>query len=163
MVGVTWTCELVVFAWICLGLAGLGKILLELAVLARSIRGKEVKLSIESVPVHIPGKLNITPDALSRYFFNTTFRDKHPDRTLRKRLFRMIENEVSPFSLDGMAADDGHNKLVEHFCSPSNPLFEFPTTRIDRHHFEIPHYPQEGRHSFLLLLPCSREGECTMV
>ena len=40
----------------------------DLATLAKSIRLKEVRLSIESVAVHIPGKLNITPDALSRFF-----------------------------------------------------------------------------------------------
>ncbi len=96
----------------------------ELARLARAIRIKEVELAIESVAIHIPGKLNVTPDALSRYFFNTTFRDKRPDRTLRKRLFRMIEREVGTFTIDGMAADDGHNRLVDKYCSPSNPLFE---------------------------------------
>ena len=96
----------------------------ELLVLGMSTRLKEVKLSIESVVIHIPGKLNVTPDALSRYFFNTTFRDKRPDRTLRKRLFSMIEREVGSFTLDGLAADDGHNTLVQRFCSPSNPIFE---------------------------------------
>ena len=95
-----------------------------LSSLAKSIRLKEVALAIESVAVHIPGKLNVTPDALSRYFFNTTFRDKRPDRTLRKRLFGIIQKEVGLFTLDGMAADDGHNALVSRFCSPSNPLFE---------------------------------------
>ena len=95
-----------------------------LASLAKSIRLKEVKLAIESVAIHIPGKFNITPDALSRYFFNTSFRDKCPDRTLRKRLFKMIEKEVGVFTMDGMASDDGHNALVSTFCSPSNPLFE---------------------------------------
>ena len=98
----------------------------ELSHLAKSIRIKEVKCAIESVAIHIPGKLNVTPDALSRYFFNTTFRDKRPDRTLRRRLFKIIEKEVGVFTLDGMAADDGHNKLVDKFCSPSNPLFEEP-------------------------------------
>ena len=28
------------------------------------------------------------------------------------------------FTIDDMAADDGHNTLVSKFCSPSNPLFE---------------------------------------
>ena len=96
----------------------------ELSTLAKSIRLKEVKLSIESVAIHIPGKLNVTPDALSRYFFNISFRDKRPDRTLRKRLFHMLEKENGAFTIDGMAADDGHNILVSKFCSPSNPLFE---------------------------------------
>ena len=95
----------------------------ELSVLARAIRLKEVALSIESVAVHIPGKLNVTPDALSRFFFSTTFLDPRPDRTLRKRLFKMLESEVGLFTLDGMVADDGHNALVSRFCSPSNPLF----------------------------------------
>ena len=46
----------------------------ELADLAKSIR----ELSIESVAVHLPGKLNITPDALSRFFIDTSFRDRIP-------------------------------------------------------------------------------------
>ena len=86
---------------------------------------EEVRLAIESVAVHVPGSMNVTPDALSRYFFNTEFRDRMPDRTLRKRLFRMLQREVGlSVTLDGMAADDGHNALVSKFCSPSNPLFE---------------------------------------
>ena len=36
----------------------------------------------------------------------------------------MIEKEVGIFTLDGMAADNGHNAMVPTFCSPSNPLFE---------------------------------------
>ena len=58
----------------------------ELADLARSIRMKEVQLGIESVAVHIPGVVNVTPDALSRYYIDNEFRDKHQHRTLRKRL-----------------------------------------------------------------------------
>lgn len=95
-----------------------------MSALAKSIRLKEVQLSIESVANHIPGKLNVTPDALSRYFFNASFRDKRSDRTLRKMLFRMVENENGAFTIDGRAAHDGHNALVNKFCSPSNPLFE---------------------------------------
>jgi len=85
---------------------------------------KEVRLSVESVAIHIPGERNVTPDALSRYYFNNEFRDKNPDRTLRKRLFQSIEKVVGTFTLDGMVADDGHNWLVKEFCTPSNPLFE---------------------------------------
>ena len=96
----------------------------ELADLARSIRLKEVELGIESVAIHIPGVVNITPDALSRYYVNNSFRDIHRHRTLRKRLFRAISNRVGPFTLDGMVADDGHNKLFEPFCTPSDPFFE---------------------------------------
>ena len=103
--------------------SGRGRIA-ELALIARSIRLKEAQLAIESVAIHIPGKINITPDALSRYFFDVSFRDKNPDRTLRKRLFQGIERLVGNFTIDGMAADDGHNKLVPTFGSPSNPLFE---------------------------------------
>ena len=36
----------------------------------------------------------------------------------------MLERELGVFTMDGMAADDGHNALVARFCSPSNPLFE---------------------------------------
>ena len=83
-------------------------------------------MAVESVVVHLPGKLNVTPDALSRFFFNSTFRDKRPDRTLRKPLFKAIEKDLGrSFTLDGMAADDGHNALLDKFCCPSNPLFEF--------------------------------------
>ena len=96
----------------------------ELSALAKEIRLKEVKLGVESVAVHIPGELNITPDALSRFFFNNSFRDKLPDRTLRKRLFKAVSKKFYPFTLDGMVADDGHNALVSDFCSPSNPLYE---------------------------------------
>ena len=46
-----------------------------LSALAKDIRLKEVKLGVESVAAHIPGNLNITPDALSRFFFNNSFRD----------------------------------------------------------------------------------------
>ena len=54
---------------------------IELADLARSIRLKEVELGIESVAIHIPGVVNITPDALSRYYVNNSFRDIHRHRT----------------------------------------------------------------------------------
>jgi hypothetical protein len=96
-----------------------------LSTLAKQIRLLEVQLSIESVAIHVPGKLNVTPDALSRFFVDTAFRDKCPHRTLRKRLFLMImrENNLT-FTLDGMVADDGHNALVPRFCTPSNPFFE---------------------------------------
>ena len=86
-----------------------------------------MELSIESVAVHLPGKLNITPDALSRYFIDTAFSDKCPHRSLRKRLFQCIARENKfVFTMDAMAADDGHNALLERFCSPSNPFFEEP-------------------------------------
>ena len=64
-------------------------------------------------------------EASPRFFVDTTFRDKCPHRTLRKRLFQMImrENDLN-FTLDGMVADDGHNALVKRFCTPSNPSFE---------------------------------------
>ena len=96
----------------------------ELSDLARTIRLKEVQLGIESVAIHIPGVINVTPDALSRYYIHNEFRDKQPHRTLRKRLFLALEHRVGTFSLDGMVADDGHNKLVSQFCSPSEPFFE---------------------------------------
>ena len=96
-----------------------------LSALAKEIRLLEVELSIESVAIHLPGKVNITPDALSRFFINSTFLDKLPHRTFRKRLFLCIERENKfHFTLDTMAADDGHNALLERFCSPSNPFFE---------------------------------------
>ena len=96
----------------------------DFADLARSIRLKEVKLGIESVAIHLPGHLNITPDALSRYYFDADFRDPNPNRTLRKRLFAFVNSKHGPFTLDGMVADDGHNALVSNFCSPSYPFFE---------------------------------------
>ena len=43
---------------------------------------------------------------------------------MRKRLFQVIVKLVGSFTLDGMVADDGHNSLVNEFCSPSNPIFE---------------------------------------
>jgi hypothetical protein len=98
-----------------------------LSALAKQIRLLEVELSIESVAVHIPGKLNVTPDALSRYFIDNTFSDKQPHRTIRKRLFQCIARENNfIFTLDAMAADDGHNALLDRYCSPSNPFFEEP-------------------------------------
>ena len=42
----------------------------------------------------------------------------------------MIEKEVGVFTMDGMAADNGHNAMVSTFCSPSNPLFE---ERLENH------------------------------
>ena len=69
------------------------------------------------------GAINITPDALSRYFIDSEFADKHPHRSLRIRLFRKLIERFQ-FTLDGMAADDGHNALLPSFCCPSMPFFE---------------------------------------
>ena len=96
----------------------------ELSDMAKAIRLKEVNLGIEAVAIHLPGILNVTPDALSRYYIDNVFRDKHQHRTIRKRLFRALSNKFGPFTLDGMTADDGHNVLLDAFCTPSNPLFE---------------------------------------
>ncbi len=60
----------------------------------------------------------------SRFFYDNTFRDKFPHRTLRKRLFKSINMSCGPFTLDGMATDDGHNALLGDFCCPSEPFFE---------------------------------------
>ncbi len=98
----------------------------ELSHLARTIRLKEVRLGIESVAVHLPGVLNVTPDALSRFVFDNSFRDKVPNRTIRKRLFKQLNQSIGPFTLDGMVADDGHNALIGNYCTPSDPFFEYP-------------------------------------
>ena len=79
--------------------------------LAKQIRLREVKLGIETVAVHIPAEANITPDALSRYFIATEHVDKHPHRTLRKRLLVKF-NHAYHFTLGGVAADDGHDALL---------------------------------------------------
>ena len=50
-------------------------------------------------------------------------RDKHLDRCLRRRLFANILSRFPSLSLDGMAADDGHNSQLPKFCCPSWPFF----------------------------------------
>ena len=95
----------------------------ELSALAHSIRLKEVRLAIESVAVHVPGAVNLTPDALSRYYIDVEFADKHPHRTLRRRLFQQLHDRHG-FTVDGMSADDGHNSLLTKYFSPSYPFFE---------------------------------------
>ena len=97
----------------------------ELADLAKSIRVKEISLQIESVAVHLPGVFNVTPDALSRDWLSPQTRDSKPDKTLRKRLFAHIQRQLgTSFDLDGMCAEDGHNKLCDQYCTPSFPLWE---------------------------------------
>ena len=72
---------------------------------------------------HVPGAVNLTPDALSRYYIEVDFADKHPHRTLRRRLFQQLHS-IHNFTVDGMAADDGHNSLLTKYFSPSYPFFE---------------------------------------
>ena len=98
----------------------------ELSDLARSIRMLEISLGIESVGVHIPGVNNVTLDALSRFYLHNDFRDRQPHKTLRKRLFQSIVRKVGQFTIDGMVAEDGHNRIVDTYCTPSDPFFEIP-------------------------------------
>ena len=51
-------------------------------------------------------------------------RDRHPNRALRRRLFRSIAQQIPELDLDGMAADDGHNSQLPNFACPSFPLWE---------------------------------------
>ena len=78
----------------------------------------------ESVAVYLPGEKNITADGLSRLQLHSTSRDLKGDRVLRKRLFQSILRLVPSLTLDGMAADDGHNKQLPRYCCPSFPIFE---------------------------------------
>ena len=82
----------------------------DLSQLGREIKLLEVRLGIESVAIHLPGKLNITADALSRLHLRVDVRDKHGDRCLRRKLFDDLNREHGPFMVDAFAADDGHNK-----------------------------------------------------
>ena len=59
-----------------------------------------------------------------RLTINVGIRDKHPDRCLRRRLFATILQRFPGLTLDGMAADDGHNSQLPRFCCPSWPFFE---------------------------------------
>ena len=55
-------------------------------------------------------------------------RDRHGDRCLRKRLFQEVLKKVPSISVDGMAADDGHNAQLAEYRSPSNSVFEMDFT-----------------------------------
>ena len=79
---------------------------------------------MESVAVHLPGELNVTADALSRLQLSVHNRDKHSDRSLRKRLFANVLAKFPQLTLDGMSADDGHNAQLPRYRCPSEPLFE---------------------------------------
>ena len=92
--------------------------------LARTIRLAEVSLGVESVAVHLPGELNVTADALSRLQLSVHNRDRHAERSLRKRLFANVLEKFPQLTLDGMAADDGHNAQLAQYRCPSEPLFE---------------------------------------
>ena len=52
-------------------------------------------------------------------------RDKHGDRSLRRRLFSSILQSTPQLSVDGMAADDGHNAQLPTYRCPSNSIFEY--------------------------------------
>ena len=103
--------------------AGTGRIA-DLNDLARSIRLAEGRLGVESVAVHIPGERNVTADALSRMLVSADLRDKHTDKTLRKRLFKQILERMPELTIDGMCADDGHNAQLERYVGPSDSVFE---------------------------------------
>ena len=92
--------------------------------LAKTIRLTEVKLGVESVAAHLPGELNVTADALSRLQLSAQLRNKHAERSLRKRLFANVLDKFPQLTLDAMASDDGHNALLERYCCPSEPFFE---------------------------------------
>ena len=96
----------------------------ELASLAKSIRLQELELGVEAVALHVPGKQNVTADALSRLQAQVQVRDPWPDRTFRKKLFNDLQAAHGPMLRDGFAADDGHNALLADYCSPSHSWFE---------------------------------------
>ena len=87
----------------------------ELAVLAKSIRLKEIHLAIESAAVHIPGQINITPRRVVQVFLQHRLCREVPDKTL---LFQSFFSTTGAFNLDGMCADGGHNALVDRYCTP---------------------------------------------
>ena len=72
--------------------------------LAKSIRLAEVSLGVESVAVHLPGELIVTADALSRLQLSVHNRDRHSDRSLRKRLFANVLHKFPQITLDGDAS-----------------------------------------------------------
>ena len=96
----------------------------ELASLAKTIRLQELALGVESVAIHVPGKQNVTADALSRLQTHIKLRDTCPDKTLRRKLFEDINIAFGPMMVDGFAADDGHNALLPVYHCPSNSWFE---------------------------------------
>ena len=102
--------------------AGSGR-LPPLSDLAKSIRLREARLGIESVAVHLPGEKNATADGLPRLTINAKIRDRHPDRCLRRRLFAHIALQFPGLSLDGFAADDGHNAQLQRYRCPSDSFF----------------------------------------
>ena len=103
--------------------AGTGRID-KLADLARSIRLAEAELGVESVAVHLAGDQNVTADGLSRLTLSVAQRDKHPDRALRRKLFRHVLQLIPGIDLDGMAAEDGHNSQLPNYACPSFPFWE---------------------------------------
>ena len=97
---------------------------MDLASLAKEIRLREIALSCESIAVHLPSEANVTADALSRLTINASFRDKVPNISLRRKLFRDIQDRYGPIHVDGFANDDGSNALCEQYHSPSSCFFE---------------------------------------
>ena len=81
-------------------------------------------MGIESIAAHMPGVQNVTADALSRLQVSVEHRDPHPDKMIRRNIFRDIQGRVGNIEVDGMAAEDGHNAIAPAYFHPSSSIFE---------------------------------------